>query len=556
MSGAGGTVRRGTCGPIAYDRGVKLAVTLMAALLVACGDSHVVADAGGDGGGGDGATADADPNVRGTVTVHLVDKNDAPLAGMYVVFIDRDGTLAETTTDAAGMAQADVYPSASVTAVRTRGMSYSLATVLELVPGDDITLISAASDVSTSEDPFSSRLVPLPSANIAPSPNGATHNAQTATFTTLAPHGLAAGDHVVVANVGVAGYNGNWTVASVPSATTFTANIGGNLADSGTVALGATAAKANAFTVAFSSRAGTDHYEVHTRCGSVDVGTSTSPVIYLPLGCATTPMDIEVLARTSAGGLLGWIAQADVAVADGGSVTIADTWHAPASLTATYTNPTPLVTNLAVARFSADGRGLAVAETSGSASATTALMLDTSQPARAVIATLFTCPFGAGPSCLDTAQGAASQHIAERVDGTAASYALDIGANLLPWLKAAYVPQTTTLEVEVTGTAPIDIFEANLRYTRGQAIYTWRVFGPLAQSVAFPSLPPDAPGDPTVRPSDVMSTYQTFAGESDAIDGYRAAIANPFDALATCNALSVDRTRPVGGTRNRISQWN
>jgi hypothetical protein len=534
---------------------VRLA--LVAALLVACGDSHVVADAGGDGGGGDGAMADADPNVRGAVTVHVVDKNDAPLAGMYVVFIDRDGTLAETITDAAGTAQADVYPSASVTVVRTRGMSYALATVLELVPGDDITLISAGPDVPSSEDPFSSRLVPLPSADIAPKPDGAVQAGSVATFTTLAPHGLAAGDHVIVSSVGVAGYNGSWTVASVPSPTTFTADLGtSGLSASGTGAIGATATKALAITVGFTAYGGADHYEVHTRCGSVDVGTSTSPAVYLPVGCAASPTDIEVLARTSAGALLAWTAQADVAVADGGSVTIADTWHAPASVTATYTNPTPRVTNIAAARFSADGRGLAIAETSGSASATTMLSLDASRPPRAVIASLFTCPFGASASCLDTEQGAASQRITERVDGTAASYALDIGASLLPWVEASYVPQTTTLEVEVTGSAPIDLFEANLRYTRGQAIYTWRVFGPIAESVTFPSLPPNAPGDPTIRTSDVMSTYQAFAGESDAIAGYRAAIANPFESLATCNALAVDRTRPVGGTKNRISQWN
>lgn len=56
-----------------------------------------------------------------------------------------------------------------------------------------------------------------------------------AQFTTTAPHGLAVGQSVVVAGVGVAGYNGTWSVYSVIDATNFTADIGvsGLAADGG-----------------------------------------------------------------------------------------------------------------------------------------------------------------------------------------------------------------------------------------------------------------------------------------------------------------------------------
>ncbi len=57
---------------------------------------------------------------------------------------------------------------------------------------------------------------------IAAAPNGATAAGFVATITTTAPHGLAAGQTVTIAGVGVAGYNGNFTVASVPTPTTFT----------------------------------------------------------------------------------------------------------------------------------------------------------------------------------------------------------------------------------------------------------------------------------------------------------------------------------------------
>lgn len=54
----------------------------------------------------------------------------------------------------------------------------------------------------------------------------ATAAALIATFTTSVAHGFAVGQSVVVAGVTPAGYNGTWVIDSVPSTTTFTANIG------------------------------------------------------------------------------------------------------------------------------------------------------------------------------------------------------------------------------------------------------------------------------------------------------------------------------------------
>jgi hypothetical protein len=82
------------------------------------------------------------------------------------------------------------------------------------------------------------------------------------------------------------------------------------------------------------------------------------------------------------------------------------------------------------------------------------------------------------------------------------------------------------------------------------------VFGPLATPVKFPTLPATAPGDPTILTSDTMSSYQAFIGESDAINGYRDAIKNPFTALTTCEASTNLSVLPAAGSKNRISQWN
>ena len=68
---------------------------------------------------------------------------------------------------------------------------------------------------------------------IAASPTGATEAGTTVTITTTTAHGLLAGQVVSVADVGVAGYNGTFIVATVPTTTTFTYTAAAGLAASG-----------------------------------------------------------------------------------------------------------------------------------------------------------------------------------------------------------------------------------------------------------------------------------------------------------------------------------
>jgi hypothetical protein len=534
-------------------------LVVSACLLAACGDdSRTRHDAGNGDGDGDtidgDADIDADPNVRGPVTIHIVDKNDNPLSGMHVVFIDTDMTVTDVVTDASGNAGASVYPGATATALRAAGTGagYSLTTVLQLVPNDTITLISAASAVSSSEDPFVQRVVPLPSADIL----SATKSGSVGTYTTQAPHGLSAGDRVVIAGVMPdAGFNGTRTVAAVPSTTSFTVNLGGGgLTDSAN----GTAYKGLPFTVSFPAYGGATSYEVHTPCGPVDVGTSTSPNLTLRAGCATASMDIAVYAKTSSTVEAAYAHQAAVAFTAGGNVTITDSWHPVTALTATYTNPTARVTDVQLDRFSPYLRGNAQNNDSGTTSGgTLQLMADVATTPQAWIRSTLECPNGASASCISSAIGVATQLVSQKVDGTQTSYALDIDANLLPWVNGVYNPATKTIDVTVTGTGTYDLFEANLRYVRNlTTIYTWRVFGPTAQSVSFPTLPSSLPGDPTIGDTDTQSAYQLYICESDALSGYRDAIKNPYVSLQTCESPSTPTLRPAAGTINRRSSWN
>jgi len=78
---------------------------------------------------------------------------------------------------------------------------------------------------------------------IAASPSGATENGFLVTITTTAAHGLSAGQSVTIAGVGVAGYNGTFPVVSAPTSTQFTyiAGASGLAASGGGTAASATA---------------------------------------------------------------------------------------------------------------------------------------------------------------------------------------------------------------------------------------------------------------------------------------------------------------------------
>ncbi len=81
--------------------------------------------------------------------------------------------------------------------------------------------------------------------SIVASPSGASESGYRVTITTSVAHGLSAGQTVTIAGVGVAAYNGTFTVVNVPSSTQFTyvcgtnglANSGGGTAASATVTI-------------------------------------------------------------------------------------------------------------------------------------------------------------------------------------------------------------------------------------------------------------------------------------------------------------------------------
>lgn len=540
---------------------MRYSIAALVCLLGGCGNDNRGTIDGGDGDGAVDADIDANPNVRGMVTVHTVDKLGLPLAGLDVVFIDTDQTVTALKTDAAGAAQASVFPNASVTVERVRSSTppaYYLTTVLALNPGDDILLQTEPSNASSADDPFDQRVLPLPSADVIDVSKGGS----TGTFTTIQPHGLAVGDAVVVSGMTPSAYNTplgtTWTVATTPSTTTFTANIGSG--NPGAVTAPGAVSKVLPFTFNYATYAGAQGYIVYTSCGSTDVGTSLAPTLNLKTGCTAASMSVVVVAYGAGTTPLAYAQKTGLTITAGGNTTISDTWHAIGSVAATYSNATTRVTDVQLERYIPYVRTAAA----GSGSTTTASgMVSVASPATATAVMKSRLRCLSGTDCISNGIGTASQVFSQEVDGTLSTYSLDIGANLLPWVSAIYTQAAKTVDVTVTGTGAIDLQQVYVGYSgmpgsspRDTYIYRWRVFGPTAGTVTFPTLPSTLPGDPTLRPSDVQSTTSVWLCETDSVNGYRNAIKNVYQTLSTCEMNPSTTTKPATATKSRLSQWN
>src|SRR5438093_707113 len=108
-------------------------------------------------------------------------------------------------------------------------------------PGAGPTVIDENVTVTISASP-NGATQPAP-VSIAASPTGATENGFLVTINTTTAHGLSAGQSLTIAGVGVAGYNGTFPVVSAPTTTQFTyiAGASGLAASGGGTAASATA---------------------------------------------------------------------------------------------------------------------------------------------------------------------------------------------------------------------------------------------------------------------------------------------------------------------------
>jgi hypothetical protein len=317
------------------------------------------------------------------------------------------------------------------------------------------------------------------------------------------------------------------------------------------------------FTVTYPSYASGAGYWVYNPCQPAASG-STTAVLTITAGCMQPTMDLVAVALNG-NTPVAYAEATNVAFTPSGSTAIAGPWHALASVTETVSNAPAFCANTSDPNYPCGFEanryipGLHGLFTNGIPG--TAVQTALAQYAKA--------------QTIVTTANTQTQTIMQNIDGTLTTYALDLGATLLPWLcttESASCPPGTPaccvaaapsfdatnarLTLSVSGTQPIDIFEVDVTYVRANTtVFIWRVFGPIAGDVQLPSLPV-ADGDVTPRTGDKQSFTHAMVGESDAIAGWRPARQNVFDSLETCEQPTSATSKRLGGTLNRFSRSN
>jgi hypothetical protein len=312
---------------------------------------------------------------------------------------------------------------------------------------------------------------------------------------------------------------------------------------------------AGTFKISYPAASGATNYTVYYPCGNVSSSQTSNVALAMKAGCVLSTMDLVVVAGNNSGPT-AWAEAPNVPFANNGSVTVTDTWHPLAQNTASYSVAPSFCGNaqspdypcdIQLARYVPELHGFHPM-TQMTAISSSAMIMTTSPDSSTAIM----------QSRVENAAGVAYQVITDVIDGSAATYAVDLPTRLLPWmcLGTAQCPQfsdvNAKLTIPLTGAGGYDLFEADANYTRGQQIFIWRVFGPTAGDVTFPVLPASVA---IVRPQagDHQSVTHSRICESDALNGWQDARQNPFDALATCTQSTNPTSPRYGGSRNRLS---
>jgi hypothetical protein len=287
----------------------------------------------------------------------------------------------------------------------------------------------------------------------------------------------------------------------------------------------ADSSSAGNFTISYPAFAGATSYWVTTPCVSTTftapaTGATPAPAtIEFANSCKLDTMEIVVVAQ-NASGPLNSIAKSGVKSTSGGSTTITGSYQGLRNFTASYTNIDPSITNLDMTRWIPDAfAGYFNNQTIAPTSATQVFSV--------------TGPIGAGGAVVTQVNNkslSGAQVVRQTISGNAATYGLDVGATLLPWVKLPSFDAATNkvlVPLDMTGTsaAKPDLFRISLGYRRVDNNvthqYGWTIFGPEAADIVLPVLPADLGGiGPTA--SDNVGITAVGMLEADTITSYDA----------------------------------
>jgi hypothetical protein len=301
---------------------------------------------------------------------------------------------------------------------------------------------------------------------------------------------------------------------------------------------------AGSFTVSFPAHAGATSYAVADPCSIRAFPAPTTgapPPVTLTISnhCRLNTMELVVIPQDASGPMAS-IAKNNVAFVNGGSTAITGSYQILRNLTSSYTNINPNVTMLTAARATPDDFGFAISETISTPGTTAVISL--------------TGPQTTGGQLITTVGNAtrALQLVRQSISGMAATYGLDLGATLLPWIDTPTYDTSAgkvVIPVDATGTssAKPDLVRIAATYRRTDVnnvttTFNWTLHAPEAVDIVLPQLPVELGGlNPTA--SDSVRITSAFLIEADSLAGYDAARSDPNAVF-----LLYSGSRPPSGT--------
>ena len=295
------------------------------------------------------------------------------------------------------------------------------------------------------------------------------------------------------------------------------------------------------FQVSFQPLPGATSYDVYGPCGSTFVGGAPFvTTLRMQKDCVQNDMDIIVVARDKTGAVM---ASADrvAPFINGGSVTVDTPYVHPIGISASYVN-TAGMSSILLDRGAPDDLGF---EASG-----TAIVIGNGAIATAAGVVARTALVESTIASATHATG--RQVIADAIDGTANHYDLNVAAALLPWLdEMALDPTTGTVTIvtdsQGTTTDAGDVFQTELRYTRGGNAFRWQIVAPTAATFTLPAIDGMRP-----QPGDAIGLVAGLTIDTDDAHGYDDVRANAF---GFADVFRHGHRLPASTTRARLSRF-
>ena len=230
-------------------------------------------------------------------------------------------------------------------------------------------------------------------------------------------------------------------------------------------------------------------YNVYGPCGSssgsaAGSGSLTPVTLSMQDNCQETAMDLLAIANNSDNNPDAWVEAKNVAYTDGGNATMGSGWQPFQTLSLSFSNVAASNTSsIYVMDMAPDANGYQVASYASLGTEPQTATLTVPGTATALIETDFTHNSGGG-----------QQQMYDVVDGTKATYAVDLSTALLPYIDFPTLDSANGAVTVPGATTAGDILDVSVHFSRlindKTDSFTWEVWTPPpADGFTLPAMP-------------------------------------------------------------------